>query len=50
MIGRSIRKRAVGSTLLVKGLEAEVAIIIDTDVLSAKDLYGLVATTLPKNY
>lgn len=39
MIGRSIRKRAVGSTLLVKGLEAEVAIIIDTDVLSAKDLY-----------
>ena len=39
MIGRSIRKRAVGSTLLVKGLEAEVAIIIDTDVLNAKDLY-----------
>lgn len=39
VLGRSIRKRAVGSTLLVKGLEAEVAVIIDTHTLSPKNLY-----------
>ena len=39
VIGRSLPKRAVGSTLLLKGLEADVAVIIDTDKLTARDLY-----------
>ena len=37
--GRALPRRAVGSTLLLKGLEADVAVIIDTDLLSARDLY-----------
>jgi DNA helicase-2/ATP-dependent DNA helicase PcrA len=37
--GRTLPRRAVGSTLLLKGLEADVAVIIDTDLLSARDLY-----------
>ncbi|SEQ88105.1 DNA helicase-2 / ATP-dependent DNA helicase PcrA [Loktanella sp. DSM 29012] len=39
VLGRSLPRRAVGSTLLLKGLEADVAVIIDTDLLSARDLY-----------
>lgn len=38
-IGRSIPKRAVGSTLLLKGLEAEVSVVLDADELDAKNLY-----------
>ncbi len=37
--GRALPRRAVGSTLLLKGLEADVAVIIDTDLLNARDLY-----------
>ncbi|MBU3261859.1 ATP-dependent helicase [Roseovarius sp. PS-C2] len=37
--GRALPHRAVGSTLLLKGLEADVAVIIDTDLLNARDLY-----------
>lgn len=37
--GRALPRRAVGSTLLLKGLEADVAVIIDTDQLNAHDLY-----------
>lgn len=32
-------KRAVGSTLLLKGLEAEVAVLLNTEGMSAQNLY-----------
>ncbi|CAD1789515.1 ATP-dependent helicase/nuclease subunit A [Xanthomonas arboricola pv. juglandis] len=35
----SIARRAVGSTLLLKGLEADVAIILEPEVMSAQHLY-----------
>ena len=37
--GRVLPKRAVGSTLLLKGLEAEVAVILNADPLNARNLY-----------
>ncbi|MEK6707969.1 MAG: UvrD-helicase domain-containing protein [Pseudomonadota bacterium] len=37
--GRSIGKRSIGSTLLVKGLEFEHAVIIHADNMSRKDWY-----------
>lgn len=37
--GRSIRKRSIGSTLLVKGLEFDHAVIIHADNMSRKDWY-----------
>lgn len=39
MLGRSLPRRAVGSTLLLKGLEAEVAVILDADALDTRNLY-----------
>lgn len=39
VIGREIKGRAVGSTLLLKGLEADVAVLLDTSTFSAQDLY-----------
>jgi len=39
VIGRPLRARSVGSTLLVKGLEADIAVVADADDLNAKDLY-----------
>lgn len=39
IMGREIRGRAVGSTLLLKGLEADVAVLLDTSSFSAADLY-----------
>ena len=39
LIGRPLPKRAVGSTLLLKGLEAEVAVILNADVLNMQNLY-----------
>src|SRR5690606_29360450 len=39
LLGRPLPKRAVGSTLLLKGLEAEVAVILHGDLLNAKNLY-----------
>ena len=39
LIGRPLPKRAVGSTLLLKGLEAEVAVILNPAPMDAKHLY-----------
>lgn len=39
VLGRSVPKRAVGSTLLLKGLEADVAVVIDADQMDARNLY-----------
>jgi len=39
ILGRPLPKRAVGSTLLLKGLEAEVAVILDADDLDSHNLY-----------
>lgn len=39
LIGRPLPKRAVGSTLLLKGLEAEVAVILNANGLNARNLY-----------
>lgn len=39
LIGRPLPKRAVGSTLLLKGLEAEVAVILNADGLDKRNLY-----------
>ncbi|CAG9225652.1 DNA helicase [Paraburkholderia sabiae] len=37
--GRTLPRRSVGSTLLFKGLEAEVAVVMDAHELDAKNLY-----------
>jgi DNA helicase-2/ATP-dependent DNA helicase PcrA len=37
--GRPLPRRAVGSTLLLKGLEAEVAVILNAGALDARNLY-----------
>ena|SRR5271166_2800738 len=37
--GRALPKRAVGSTLLLKGLEAEVAVILNAGDLDSRNLY-----------
>lgn len=39
LVGRPLPKRAVGSTLLLKGLEAEVAVILNAAALDARNLY-----------
>ncbi|PJK11889.1 DNA helicase UvrD [Lysobacteraceae bacterium NML95-0200] len=39
LLGRSLPRRAVGSTLLLKGLEAEVAVVLDADRMNAQHLY-----------
>lgn len=39
LVGRPLPKRAVGSTLLLKGLEAEVAVVLNADSLDARNLY-----------
>ena len=39
LLGRPLPKRAVGSTLLLKGLEAEVAVVLNTEGMSAQHLY-----------
>jgi hypothetical protein len=38
-MGRAVSRRAVGSTLLLKGLEADVAVITHTEGLDAPNLY-----------
>jgi DNA helicase-2/ATP-dependent DNA helicase PcrA len=38
-LGRPLPKRAVGSTLLLKGLEADIAVILNADGLDARNLY-----------
>lgn len=39
LMGRPLPRRAVGSTLLLKGLESEVAVILNADRLDARNLY-----------
>jgi DNA helicase-2/ATP-dependent DNA helicase PcrA len=39
LVGRPLPRRAVGSTLLLKGLEAEVAVILNAGSLDARNLY-----------
>ncbi|MDH7794889.1 MULTISPECIES: UvrD-helicase domain-containing protein [unclassified Beijerinckia] len=39
LLGRPLPKRAVGSTLLLKGLEADVSVILDANDLDARNLY-----------
>ncbi len=39
LVGRPLSRRAVGSTLLLKGLEAEVAVVLNADALDARNLY-----------
>lgn len=39
MAGRTLPKRGVGSTLLLKGLEAEVCVVVEGDKLNATNLY-----------
>ena len=39
ILGRALPKRAVGSTLLLKGLEAEVAVVLSADDLDRRNLY-----------
>ncbi len=39
LVGRPLPKRAVGSTLLLKGLEAEVTVILDAAGLDVRNLY-----------
>jgi hypothetical protein len=39
VLGRPLPPRAVGSTLLLKGLEAEVVVILDADTLNSRNLY-----------
>lgn len=37
--GRRVEARAIGSTLLLKGLEADHAVVLDADSMSRRDLY-----------
>lgn len=37
--GRPLSRRAVGSTLLLKGLEADVAVILEPELMNARNLY-----------
>ena len=39
LLGRRLPKRAVGSTLLLKGLEAEVAVVLNAEGMSPQHLY-----------
>lgn len=39
LTGRPLAKRSVGSTLLLKGLEAELTVVLNADVLDAPNLY-----------
>jgi DNA helicase-2/ATP-dependent DNA helicase PcrA len=39
LVGRPLAKRSVGSTLLLKGLEAEVAVVLYADDMNARNLY-----------
>jgi DNA helicase-2/ATP-dependent DNA helicase PcrA len=38
-LGRPVSRRAVGSTLLLKGLEADVAVITHPEAMDASNLY-----------
>lgn len=38
-LGRPVARRAVGSTLLLKGLEADVAVVLNPAAMDARHLY-----------
>lgn len=38
-LGRSIPRRSVGSTLLLKGLEADIAVVLQPETMTAQNLY-----------
>lgn len=38
-MGRPLARRSVGSTLLLKGLEAEISVILDAEALDARNFY-----------
>jgi hypothetical protein len=39
LVGRPLARRSVGSTLLLKGLEAEISVILNAESLNARNLY-----------
>lgn len=39
LVGRPLAKRSVGSTLLLKGLEADISVVLNARVLNARNLY-----------
>jgi len=39
LVGRPLATRSVGSTLLLKGLEAEISVILDAESMNARNLY-----------
>ena len=39
LVGRPLAKRTVGSTLLLKGLEADIAVVMDPSAMDRKHLY-----------
>lgn len=39
LVGRPLPRRAVGSTLLLKGLEGDVAVILNAEALNSSNLY-----------
>jgi hypothetical protein len=39
LVGRPLAKRTVGSTLLLKGLEADVAVILNPELMDGQHLY-----------
>ncbi|MFZ5712938.1 MAG: UvrD-helicase domain-containing protein [Bradyrhizobium sp.] len=39
LIGRPLAKRSVGSTLLLKGLEADISVVLNAGALNARNLY-----------
>jgi DNA helicase IV len=39
LVGRPLPRRAVGSTLLLKGLEGDLAVILNADGLDSHNLY-----------
>jgi DNA helicase-2/ATP-dependent DNA helicase PcrA len=39
LIGRPLAKRTVGSTLLLEGLEADVSVILNPELMDAQHLY-----------
>jgi hypothetical protein len=39
LLGRALPRRAVGSAFLRKGLEAEVAVVLNTEGMNAQHLY-----------
>jgi DNA helicase-2/ATP-dependent DNA helicase PcrA len=39
LVGRPLARRSVGSTLLLKGLEADISVILNAGPLNARNLY-----------